>query len=407
MSRKPSVPASPLSADRTSFIHTALEQRRQGNQLRALLAVRPVDGALVEIDGQTVINFSSNDYLGLARHPALIAGASQYLTRYGAGATASRLVCGSYPAFTDLEARLATLKGTEASLLMNSGFQANVSVVPALVNRDSLVLADRLCHNSIVQGVLLSRARYCRFRHNDLDHLRQLLKTNGPASRILIITETVFSMDGDRCDLDGLIEIARQHGAMLMVDEAHATGVLGATGMGLACGREIDLIMGTFGKGLGSFGAYVACSAAMREYLINFCPGFIYSTALPPPVLGSIAAALDLVPGMERERLHLQALAGYLREGLQGMGLATGESTTQIVPVILGADQETLAVSQWLREQGMLASAIRPPTVERGRARLRLTLSCQHTREQVDRLLGAMATRPQALTSEAPADSHP
>jgi len=393
--RQHSVLAPPLSTDRTSFIRTALEQRRQGNQLRTLLAVRPVDGAVVEIAGQTVINFSSNDYLGLARHPALIEGASQYLARYGAGATASRLVCGSYPAFADLEARLAALKGTEASLIMNSGFQANVSLLPALVNRDSLVLADRLCHNSIVQGVLLSRARLYRFRHNDLDHLRQLLKLHGQAtSRILIVTETVFSMDGDRCDLDGLIEIAGQHGAMLMVDEAHATGALGAKGMGLACGREIDLIMGTFGKGLGSYGAYVACSAEMREYLINFCPGFIYSTALPPPVLGSIAAALDLVPGMERERLHLQQLAGYLREGLQGMGLATGESTTQIVPVILGEDQETLAVSQWLREQGMLASAIRPPTVERGRARLRLTLSCQHTKEQVDRLLRAIATRP-------------
>lgn len=377
------------------FIHTALEQRRQGHQLRTLLAARPVDGAMAEIDGRLVINFSANDYLGLARHPSLIATANHYLDRFGAGATASRLVCGNYPFFAKLETRLAGLKGSEAALIMNSGFQANTSLIPALVNRDSLVLADRLCHNSIVQGILLSRARLHRFRHNDLDHLRQLLSQYGAnAPRILIITETVFSMDGDRCDLDGLIEIADRHQAMLMVDEAHATGVLGTQGMGLACGKGVDLVMGTFGKGLGSYGAYVACSAEMREYLINFCAGFIYSTALPPPVLGAIDAALTLVPTMDQERKHLLGLAQYLRDSLQEMGLDTGASTTQIVPVIVGADHVAMAMSQWLREQGILAAAIRPPTVEQGRARLRLALSCQHTKEHVDRLLHAINTTP-------------
>lgn len=381
---------------RQPFIHTALEQRRQGHQLRNLLAIRPVNGAMAEIDGRMVINFSANDYLGLARHPALIATAKQYLDQYGAGSTASRLVCGSYPFFAELERRLAALKGSEAALIMNSGFQANASLIPALANRDSLVLADRLCHNSIVQGVLLSRARLYRFRHNDLDHLRQLLHRHGRnASRILIITETVFSMDGDRCDLDGLLEIANRHQAMLMVDEAHATGVLGTNGMGLACGKGIDLVMGTFGKGLGSYGAYVACSAEMREYLINFCSGFIYSTALPPPVLGAIDAALTLVPTMDQERRHLMELAHYLRRGLKGLGLATGESTTQIVPVIVGGDREAVTMSHWLRDQGILATAIRPPTVEQGRARLRLALSCQHTKDHVDQLLHAIHTSPQ------------
>ncbi len=381
---------------RQPFIHTALEQRRQGHQLRNLLAIRPVNGAMAEIDGRMVINFSANDYLGLARHPALIATAKQYLDQYGAGSTASRLVCGSYPFFAELEMRLAALKGSEAALIMNSGFQANASLIPALANRDSLVLADRLCHNSIVQGVLLSRARLYRFRHNDLDHLRQLLHRHGRnASRILIITETVFSMDGDRCDLDSLLEIANRHQAMLMVDEAHATGVLGTNGMGLACGQGIDLVMGTFGKGLGSYGAYVACSAEMREYLINFCSGFIYSTALPPPVLGAIDAALTLVPTMDQERRHLMELAHYLRRGLKGLGLATGESTTQIVPVIVGGDREAVTMSHWLRDQGILATAIRPPTVEQGRARLRLALSCQHTKDHVDQLLHAIHTSPQ------------
>ncbi len=350
---------------------------------------------MIEIDGQPVINFSSNDYLGLARHPALIEGSSRYLARYGAGSTASRLVCGNYPCFTELETRLAAMKGAEAALIMNSGFQANVSLIPALVNRDSLVLADRLCHNSINQGTLLSRARLLRFRHNDLDHLRELLQRHGQAyQRIMIITESVFSMDGDRSDLDALIEISKSHQAILLVDEAHATGVLGLKGMGLASGKDIDLIMGTFGKGLGSYGAYVACSSDMREYLINYCAGFIYSTALPPPVLGAIDAALDLVPTMERERKHLQSLAQYLRDGAKDLGLSTGNSTTQIVPIILGEDQAAMALSKWLLQHGMLAAAIRPPTVERGRARLRVTLTCQHSKEQVDRLLDAIKTRP-------------
>lgn len=373
----------------------ALAQRRQGHQLRTLLAVTPLPGAMVELDGQSLVNFSANDYLGLAHHPALIEGASQYLSRYGAGATASRLVCGSSARFVDLEARLAALKGTEAALIMNSGFQANVSLVPTLVNRQSLVLADRLCHNSINQGILLSRARHLRFRHNDLDHLRELLRRHAlDYERVLIVTESVFSMDGDRCDLDAMIDLARQHRAMLLVDEAHATGVLGDKGMGLTCGKDIDLVMGTFSKGLGSFGAYVACSAELRDYLINFCPGFIYSTALPPPVLGAIDAALTLVPSMAQERAYVLGLAQYLRDRLHELGLSTGNSTTQIVPIMLGEDQAALAMSQWLRQQGLLVAAIRPPTVERGRARLRVALTCQHSQEHVDRMLHAIKTLP-------------
>ncbi len=344
-----------------------------------------------------MVNFSSNDYLGLASHPALLDGAAQYMARYGVGATASRLVCGSYPCCADLETRLATLKGSPAALIMNSGFQANVSLIPALVNRNSLVLVDRLCHNSINQGVLLSRARLLRFRHNDLNHLRELLELHSHAfPRILIVSESVFSMDGDRCDLDGLIEISKHYQAMLLVDEAHATGVLGPKGMGLTCGKEIDLVMGTFGKGLGSYGAYVACAADMREYLINYCNGFIYSTALPPPVLGAVNAALDLVPTMGREREHLLGLSQYLREGLQKIGLSTGNSSTQIVPIIVGEAPAAMTLSNWLFQQNILAAAIRPPTVEQGRARLRVTLTCQHDQGQVDRLLDAIKTLPKS-----------
>jgi len=353
----------------------------------------PLAGGMAEVKGQTVINYSSNDYLGLARHPALIQGAQQALNAYGAGATASRLICGNAPIHSRIETGLATLKGTTAALIMNSGFQANVSLIPALVNRQSLVLADRLCHSSLIQGILLSRAKLIRFRHNDLAHLEELLCRHAHNSeRILIVTESVFSMDGDCCDLDTLITVGRRHKAMLMVDEAHATGVLGPKGMGLACGKDVDIIMGTFGKGLGSYGAYVACSSEMREYLINFCAGVIYATALPPPVLGAIEAALHLAPTMDHERAHLQHLAQYLRDGLRRLGFSTGASTTQIVPVIIGDEMRTMAMSQHLQQRGIMAAAIRPPTVERGSARIRLALSCQHSQEQIDTLLQAISS---------------
>ncbi|MDA8159918.1 MAG: 8-amino-7-oxononanoate synthase [Desulfobacteraceae bacterium] len=386
--------ARPLgAASRPSFLRAALESRRRADQLRGLTAITPLTGTLVEMAGQALVNFSSNDYLGLARHPALIEGAARYLRRYGVGATASRLVCGNLDCLPELEARLARLKGAEAALILNSGYQANVALIPALVNRRSLVLADRLCHNSLIQGIILSRAKLVRFRHNDLAHLEELLTRHGQESeRMLVVSESVFSMDGDRADLDALIAVSRRHRALLMIDEAHATGVLGPGGMGLGCGKDIDVLMGTFGKGLGSYGAYVSCSAELREYLINFCSGLIYSTALPPPVLGAIEAALALAPEMDRERAHLHRLADGLRQGLRALGLSPGDSTTQIVPVILGDARRALAMSRWLSRHGFLATAIRPPTVEPGRARLRLALSALHTQEQVDRLLAAISS---------------
>lgn len=378
------------------FIEAALNQRRDLHQLRRLREVTPAGGPWVEIEGQRLINFSSNDYLGLSNHPDLVAGAQRYLARYGVGATASRLVCGSLPCFGELERRLASLKGSQAALIMNSGFQANISLLPAVANRHTLVLADRLCHNSLNQGILLSRARLLRFRHNDLNHLRQLLKQHqgGDFNRILIVSESVFSMDGDRCDVDGLLSLSREYQALLLIDEAHATGVFGPKGMGLTCGKGVDLVMGTFGKGLGSFGAYLACSEQMRDYLVNYCAGFIYSTALPPPVLGAIDAALDLVPEMDKERNTLLALATSLRQGLQALGLSTGGSTSQIVPIILGGDQAAIALSEWLVQHGILATAIRPPTVEAGQARLRLALTCHHSQGHIDQLLHAIHSRP-------------
>ena len=308
------------------FIHAELAQRQQAGQMRSLRIWEPCGGARVRAHGRELVNFSSNDYLGLASHPLLQARTIEFVERYGAGATAARLICGSQPGFAQVEQTLARLKQTERALVLNSGYQANVSLLPTLVDRHALILLDRLCHNSLVQGAVLGRCRMRRYRHGDLDHLRALLAESAGAdhSRRVIVTESVFSMDGDVSDIDALVELAGEFNALLVIDEAHATGVLGERGMGLTCGKDVDLCIGTFGKALGSFGAYVACGEKLWEYLVNCCPGFIYTTALPPAVLGAVDAALELVPQMDAQRRILLAHAELFARRTQGTRLGHG-----------------------------------------------------------------------------------
>ncbi len=334
-------------------------------------------------------NFCSNDYLGLSRHPLLQERALQFVEKYGNGATASRLVCGNLSCYAEVEEKLAALKGSETALIFNSGFQANVSLLPALTDRHSLIIADKLCHNSLVQGSLLSRGTFLRYRHNDLENLTELLRKNSTKkySRIFIVTESVFSMDGDLSDIVALKGLAEKYNAILLIDEAHATGVFGENGMGLTCGMDVDLVMGTFGKACGSFGAYITCSKDIADYLINYCSGLIYSTALPPSVLGAVDASLDLIPGMMPERQYLAEISAYLRDALNNLGFNTGQSNSQIIPVIIGSEKETIQLSEWLAEHSILASAIRPPTVDKGKARIRLTLSALHTKKHIDHLI--------------------
>lgn len=372
-----------------SFIETEMERREACHQQRYLSAVNPQKGMEINIDGHTMINFCSNDYLGLSKHPKLQKKAQDYMDQYGTGSTGSRLICGSYDIFHSTEKKLADLKGTESALILNSGFQANSSLLPALTDRQTLILSDKLNHNSIIQGAILSRCKVVRFQHNDLDHLRNLLdkNRNNGFSRILIVTESVFSMDGDQTDMDTLTDLSAEYDALLVVDEAHATGVWGKQGMGLTCGKPVDVVVGTFGKACGSFGAYVACSKKLKDYLINCCYGFVYSTALPPPVIGAIDAALDLIPEMEKERRHLYSNINLLHRSLKQLDYNTGNSTTQIIPVIIGEEQKTLALSKWLQKNGILATAIRPPTVPQGQSRIRISLSSSHSREQVEYLI--------------------
>ena len=375
------------------FIEAELERRCSLDELRRPPTVTPEQGPFVSVDGCRLINFSSNDYLGLAHHPLLHERAVQFSQRWGTGAAASRVLTGSHPGYDQVESRLAALKGTEKAMVLNSGYQANVSLIPALADRRTLVLADRLNHNSLLQGALLSRAAVTRYRHGDMDHLRELLERNrsGDERRTILVSESVFSMDGDQSDVQAMVDLASEFGAFLYVDEAHATGVFGPDGMGLTCGMGVDLAMGTFSKACGAFGAYVACSESLYDYILNCCSGVLYSTALPPSVLGSIAAALDLIPTMGEERQRLREEAQWLRQRLQKQGWSTGASSTQIVPVHVGSSQSALELSGWLQSNGVLASAIRPPTVASGQARLRLCLSAAHSRSQLEQLVDLLA----------------
>jgi 8-amino-7-oxononanoate synthase len=353
----------------------ALEPSRQ----RRLL--RPTDTSLIDV--------SSNDYLGLSRHPLLIERACAWARKHGAGSRASRLVSGTSQDILDLEAKLAAFKDTEAALIFASGYQLNSSVLPALfdLGEKPLLFTDRLNHASLHAGC--SGLKQIRFRHNDLAHLDELLLAH-PGNFRWIITESVFSMDGDRADVQALASLAEKHCAFLYLDEAHATGVLGPHGQGLAAGRA-TITMGTLGKALGGAGAYVAGSRALIDWLVNRCAGFIYSTAPAPATFGALDAALDLVPDMGAERARLAHMGNALRDALHARDIDTLASSTQIVPAIIGSEEAALAAAQKLREQGVLAIAIRPPTVPQGSARLRFALSAALTDAQFEQVLTAVA----------------
>jgi 8-amino-7-oxononanoate synthase len=377
----------------------------EANRLRRLRPWHWSKGELHDADGRSLIDASSNDYLGLSQHPLVKARAAEWAERHGAGAPASRLVTGTRDITLAVEQRLADFKRCEAALLFSTGFQANTTVIPALARvgdgdgslcvpgiplRGQVIFSDALNHASIVHGCRLARATTQVFRHNDLDHLDQLLGQF--PGRKLIVTESVFSMDGDRADLPALVQLAERHGAALYVDEAHATGVLGPQGRGLAAeSGGVDVVMGTLGKAFGAFGAYIAGSRALIDYLVNSCPGFIYTTALPPAVLGAVDAALDLVPDMDQERAQLARNSQRLRDVLTHLNYDTLSSSTQIIPAVIGSEADALAAAQRLENAGVLTVAIRPPTVPEGTSRLRLTLHANLGEAGMQRLLNAVA----------------
>jgi len=373
-----------------------LDARAHEGLERSLTAVAAPEAREIRVDGRPYINFSSNDYLGLRFHAALIGRAKDWAETYGVGSGASRLVTGNLDLFAPIEAKVARLKHKPAALVMASGFQTNAAVIQALLDRtvlgaEPLVFADRLNHASMHFGCQAAGVRQIRYRHGDASHLGELLSQyQGDSRPRFILTESVFSMDGDVAPLADIAALARAHEACLIVDDAHATGILGEGGAGLSA--EADIVIGTFSKALGSFGGFVASTETVRDYLVNRCAGLIYSTALPPPVLGAIDAALDFVPGMNVERAGVACLAERFRAGAEGAGLDTGASTTQIVPVILGSAETALAISLRLRQAGLWVTSIRPPTVPAGTARLRLAFTAAHHESDIDRLLDVLST---------------
>lgn len=365
-----------------SFIHDALTDRKDKHRFREALASPP-----------GLVSFCSNDYLGLSRHPALIEASRMALEASGTGSGASRLVSGTLPVHDALERELAVFTARESTLLFNSGFQMNTTLLAALADRTSLMYMDRLNHNSLYQGAMLSRATVRRYAHLDTAHLERLMLDDASSTaRKFIVTESVFSMDGDVAPIDALIELANRFDAILIVDEAHSLGMDGQEGRGLCYGKPgVDLLLGTFGKAFGSFGAFVACDREVRDYLVNTCAGFIYTTALPPSVAAATLEAARRMPGFEFERRHVRELSSMLRTGLERLGFDTRGSMSAIVPAVLGTDAAALAASAHLANAGFLVQAIRPPTVEEGTARLRFTLNATHTTDQVQALLTALA----------------
>lgn len=372
------------------YIDQALESRKQNKRFRRLTPIKPLNEVCIDDGSKRLINFSSNDYLGLSKHPQIIGKSREYAQKYGAGSTASRLVSGTYHIHQQLEEKIACTFGWEASLVFNSGFQANSTIVSTLADRHALILADKLSHNSLLQGCIASRATFRRFEHNSLDDLKQKLERaqDEGHSRIIVIAETLYSMDGDRSDVEALARLTNQYNALLFIDDAHAVGVWGPQGLGLAYGVPgVDLVLGTCGKAFGSFGAFVLCSKKMKQYLINFCPGFIYTTALPPPVIGCIEAALEVIPTLDPARKKLRKNISQMKSGIEKAGYSTGGSQSQIIPAIIGDDHGTISLAEHFKKNGFLAVAIRPPTVSKGEARIRITLTAQHTEKQITNFL--------------------
>jgi 8-amino-7-oxononanoate synthase len=388
-----------------------LEDLESQGLRRRLRIVDGPQGPSVELDGRALLLLCSNNYLGLADHPRLRLAAAEAAFALGTGAGASRLISGSMSIHAELEARLAEFEGTEAALLFGSGYLANTGTIATLA-RDGVVLSDELNHASIIDGCRLARAETFVYRHCDLEHLEWgLRQAQGRAS--LIVTDGVFSMDGDVAPLAELSTLARRHDCRLMVDEAHATGCIGPEGRGSVAAAglsgQVDVVMGTLGKALGSYGAYICGSRELVDYLVNSARPFIFSTALPPPVVAAGSAALELLVERPKRVERLAANATALREGLQEQGLATGTSQTQIVPVMIGEAGDAIALTERLLELGVFAQAVRPPTVPPGTCRLRLCAMATHRvgdLRKAARLIGK-AARELGLVGAAPAAPAP
>ena len=378
-----------------SALRQELDKIKTGGLYRSLREVSSPQGREIVLDGNRVLNFCSNDYLGLSADPRLLAAAQQSLAQRGFGSGSARLVCGNSDEQVLLEKELARFKKTEAALVFSSGYMANVGILSALCGREDVIFSDKLNHASIVDGCVLSRAELWRYPHRDIIALEGLLAKASGFRRKLIVTDTVFSMDGDIAPLKDLVRLAKEYDAWLMVDEAHAFGIFGPTGGGRVeeegLGQDVPIQMGTLSKAAGSYGAYVAGSEELIDLLINTARSFIFTTALPPAVAAASRTALRIIQEEPERRERLRRNADRLRRELQRLGFDTLERVSPIIPVVVGEAEAAVDLSRRLLERGIFVSAVRPPTVPQGSARLRVTVTAAHTEDDITRCVEAFA----------------
>jgi glycine C-acetyltransferase len=372
-----------------------LKEIRDKGNYREVRYLKPISSARILYNGKEMINLCSNSYLSLHNHPDVVEAAHSVIDEYGAGTCSSRSVSGSIDLYGLLENEIAKFKGYEKALMFSNGYMANIAIVSTLLSEDDTIYSDELNHSSIIDAIRLSRAKRVIYRHLDMDDLERKLQNRRGHGQSFIISETVFSMDGDVARLDRLHELKRHYGAHLIIDEAHATGVFGENGRGVEeiyglCG-SIDVQMGTFGKALGSFGAFVLGDPLILEYLINRARTFMYTTALPASTLAAARAALSVVQNQPAVRRELWENISYVRDRLSGLGFDLKQSQGPIVPIEVGEDATAVEMQKLLLEKGIFLQAIRPPTVPAGTSRLRLTIVRGLDREDIESALDALA----------------
>ncbi|MBU0701337.1 8-amino-7-oxononanoate synthase [bacterium] len=379
------------------FLSKELEQLKKDNLYRLPQIIESRQKASVIINGQKYILFCSNDYLGLSNHPKLIEASLAAMQEYGTGSGASRLICGSLKIHAQLEREIALFKQTEDAIIFSSGYMANLGVISSLMNKSDLIIIDKLNHASLIDGARLSGAHLRVYPHQNIAALEKILSASSTYRRRMIITEGIFSMDGDIASLPEIVDLAKHYQAMVMVDDAHATGVLGKNGQGSAeyfgLKGKIDIQMGTFSKAIGGFGGFVAGKKVLIEYLKNNARSFIYSTSLPPSDIAASLKGLEIVQTEPKWREMLWNNINYLRQKIHETGLNTLNSTTQIIPVLTGSNENTLQTSNYLYNHGIFAPGIRPPSVPKEKGRIRLSVMATHTREELDCVASVLADK--------------
>jgi 8-amino-7-oxononanoate synthase len=371
-----------------TFFRDEINDLKKRGLYREMRTVEGEQDSSVVINGKRVLMFSSNNYLGLANHPGLKKASMDTALYYGTGSGGSRLISGSMEVHRTLEKELALFKGTDGALLFSSGYHANVGAISALAGEGDLILSDEFNHASIVDGCRLSRGEVRVYKHGDMNSLKEILRRSSKFKQRLIVTDSVFSVDGDIAPLPDIVDLAEKYSALVMVDDAHGTGVLGKKGKGaiehFGIAGKVEIQMGTLGKALGSFGAYIAGSEDLIQYLVNKTRSLLYTTALPPSVCGSALAALKILGERPELVSKLRNNANYFRKGMRDLGYPIPESGTPILPLVLRDPFVTMNMARSLFDEGVYVQGIRPPTVPEGTSRLRITLMASHTREQLD-----------------------